>query len=312
VEPLIEVEIQLIELSLQGQVYFSNKERVPIGELADSLLALDRLTQYAPDFIQQVFSDVHVHRITAYLNSLETGSIEENVIWQLLVSVQEKLKYGLEKGKGSQSFELLKNNPNIVAWLLVALLLMGGSYAAKVMNPDKAKTQIEHQTTIILNAGRDITGLDSDALREALDKSIKSKAKLAKEAVKFAKPAKRDPSSSITINREFELSQEVLKEFPGSFLQDADDAGEYVEYDSTEIQIRATDLDSKDRGWGAIIPAFGPRRIRLHIAPGIDLGRIAAGRVLNGNVLIQFSRDEDGNIRRAQAHLYEVYWDDAE
>ncbi|MEJ1486964.1 MAG: hypothetical protein RPU72_01165 [Candidatus Sedimenticola sp. (ex Thyasira tokunagai)] len=222
-----------------------------------------------------------------------------------MVAFQKYLKdeSGIEpKEFGEESPE---KRSSIIAWVIVATVVVALKVAADKAFPNADKENVIQQVSITFNAGRDITGIEEEKLRETIGQAIESNPQVVKGAVGFAKPAKKEKNAYIEFDNKGKLHASFLREVPSGLI-DEDEKEKVIELSNTEVFIRATDKDSGKRGWGATIPEFSEKRIRMHVAPGIDLVFLSHQDVVIGDVALFYSVDREGNIRKPHAHLYSV------
>ncbi len=294
-----------MEIAFTQDFYYSNKKQLPIGDVARALLALEGASKPIADVLEEIYDDVTVQNISLELEELHSGSLSERVKYYLKVALQKQIEKesGVELKQLDDSSE--KERSNIAGWVAAALILIALKAAGDKVWPSREKQNIEQQINITLATGSEMTGVPVDALRSILQSVVKEQPEVVKSAVAIAKPAKRDPEAEITLNEKPFLSKESLAEVPSAILQD-DPQEKVIELEQAEVYIRATDKDSGRRGWGATIPDFSESRLRLHIAPGIDLVYLAHCDVVIGEVAIFYTVDGHGNVVKPHAHLFSI------
>jgi hypothetical protein len=288
-----------------NNIYYSNKEHLPLGEVAKSLLALEKAISMVPQALENMYGDVVAQDIEVYLEELHEGSLSERLRYYIRLAIQKQVED--ESGLSLGNIDGIPNErqEKIAAWLIVACLLVALKYGANQVWPDTPKPNIEHQINVTLNAGRDITGLEPAQLANAIESSIKDNPDAVKGALAFVKPAKKDAFASIAIDGEQVLTPQTLAELPAATIE-SEQVEKSLEFEDVEIRIRATDRDSGKRGWAATIPEFMDRRIRVHVSPNIDLNFLAQHDQVVGNVSVFYSLDERGNIIKPHAHLFSI------
>jgi hypothetical protein len=294
-----------MEISFIQNIYYSNKEKIPISEVAKSLLALEELSRVAPEILEKLYEDVTVRNMSVYVDELASGSLKEKINFYFWVAFQKFLaeESGLEPKQLEEESPERRND--ILAWVMVAILVIALKAAADKVFPNSEKENIAQQINITFNAGRDITGIDTEKLRKTVEGVVENNPQVVKGAVGFVKPAKKEKEAYIEIDRNSRLSSSFLNEIPDGMIEEGEQE-KVIELANTVVFIRATDKDSGKRGWGATILEFNERRIRMHVAPGIDLKFLAHQDVVIGDVAIFFSVDKEGNIRKPHAHLYSI------
>lgn len=294
-----------MEIEFIQDIYYSNKKKIPIAEVANSLLALEGVSIITPKILEKLFDDLTVKNLVVYVDELESGSLKEKIQYYLLAVFQKNIED--QSGVEYKNLEAADGDKrsNIVGWVIVATLIIALKLAAEKAFPNSEKPNIQQQINITLQAGRDITGHDTEELLKTITEAVKENPNSIKNAIEFVKPAKKEEDAHLIIGENMQLSPNLLKEVPSS-VQDDDDEERVVELASTELIIRATDKDSGKQGWAATVPEFNDKRIRMHIAPGIDLEFLAHQDIVIGDVAIFYKIDLEGKITKPHVHLFGI------
>ncbi|MCG9093984.1 hypothetical protein [Laribacter hongkongensis] len=77
-------------LEISHRVYYSNKQPIPIHEVASSLLALESIILRLPSALTAVTS-VPINKIEVYVEELQSGSLLEDIIIKLAFKDQQGL-----------------------------------------------------------------------------------------------------------------------------------------------------------------------------------------------------------------------------
>ncbi len=296
-----------MEINFSQEIYFSNKKKLSLSEIANSLIALENVSILSTQVLTNLYKDTLVEKMEVSIDTLETGSLKETIQYYFKLAIQKNVEGAL--GNNFPNMENLKDEKrnSIIAWVMVASIFYGIKIGSDKLFPDKPKEHINNEINIVLNTGKNLTGIEEDKLREVLEKISSENPSLPKNAIDFSKPAKKDPEASIDFNNEYKITKEFLKESPSSVL-DEEIKEKTLEYINTEIHIRATDKDSGNKGWGAIIPEFSEKRIRLNIGKNIDLDYLSYQELIIGNVAVFYTVDQMGNIQKPHAYLYGVQY----
>jgi len=127
-----------------------------------------------------------------------------------------------------------------------------------------------------------------------VETAIKDKKALAENAVQFFKPARADGQASITFddNDAMRFSPEAIAATPTAVKPEKLDHTK--DYSDVDLQIRATDLDSRKRGWAGVIPALIERRIPLKLAENVKPGDLDRFQV-RADVTVFYKRESRGS-----------------
>lgn len=287
-----------MELIVHQQIYYSNKELVPIKDVAESLLALEAIIRQSPDVLEAMFPGTKIQSVEIYINELKSDSIWEDVVVKFIFGSQKKFDEFIASARERIGMDNIMNNPQLLSSIILVMILSGGAYYLgkdKSATPEQ-KATIEANNNTIIQIGAGMVDLSSEDFKAIIDSAIKDKEKLAKNAIKVVNPAKRDPEANITFNdnEELRIQNESVKAMP-RFVQEPEDE-EYIEdYKNIELEIRAIDLDSTKRGWAVVVPYLHKRRVRLQLDPTVSPEDLLDKRKVNANVTVIFGHDKEYN-----------------
>lgn len=303
-----------MQLTVHQQIYYSNKELVPIKDIAESLLALEAIIRQSPDVLEAMFPGTKIQSVEVYINELKSDSIWEDVIVKFIFGNQQKFDEFIANVRERIGMDNIMNNPQLLSSIILVMILSGGAYYLgkdKSSTPEQ-KATIEANNNTIIQIGAGMVELDADDFKAIIEGAIKDKDKLAKNAVKVVNPAKRDPNATITFNDNSDLrvSNESVKAMPRSVQEPEEE--EYVEdFKNIELEIRAIDLDSTKRGWAVVVPELHKRRVRLQLDPIVDPEDLLDKRKVNANVTVIFGHDKDYNKIPKLVFLREIIGESA-
>ncbi|WP_312679947.1 hypothetical protein [Stutzerimonas nitrititolerans] len=287
-----------MELTVHQQIYYSNKELVPIKDVAESLLALEAIIRQSPDVLEAMFPGTKIQSVEVYIKELKSDSIWEDVIVKFIFGNQQKFDEFIANVRERIGMDNIMNNPQLLSSIILVMVLSGGAYYLgkdKSATPEQ-KATIEANNNTIIQIGAGMVELSSEDFKAIIDASIKDKEKLAKNAIKVVNPAKRDPEASITFNdnEELRIQKESVKAMP-RFVQEPEDE-EYIEdYMDIQLEIRAIDLDSTKRGWAVVVPDLHKKRVRLQLDPTVNPEDLLDKRKVNANITVIFGHDKEYN-----------------
>lgn len=287
-----------MELTVHQQIYYSNKELVPIKDVAESLLALEAIIRQSPDVLEAMFPGIKIQSVEVYINELKSDSIWEDVVVKFIFGNQKKFDEFIANVRERIGMDNIMNNPQLLSSIILVMILSGGAYYLgkdKSATPEQ-KATIEANNNTIIQIGAGMVDLSAEDFKAIIDSAIKDKEKLAKNAIKVVNPAKRDPEASITFNdnKELRIQNESVKAMP-RFVQEPEDE-EYIEdYNNIDLEIRAIDLDSTKRGWAVVVPDLHKRRVRLQLDPTVSPEDLLDKRKVNANVTVIFGHDKEYN-----------------
>lgn len=303
-----------MELTVHQQIYYSNKELVPIKDVAESLLALEAIIRQSPDVLEAMFPGTKIQSVEVYINELKSDSIWEDVVVKFIFGNQQKFDEFIANVRERIGMDNIMNNPQLLSSIILVMILSGGAYYLgkdKSATPEQ-KATIEANNNTIIQIGAGMVELSSEDFKAIIDGAIKDKEKLAKNAIKVVSPAKRDPEASITFNdnEELRIQNESVKAMP-RFVHEPEDE-EYIEdYKNIELEIRAIDLDSTKRGWAVVVPDLHKKRVRLQLDPTVNPEDLLDKRKVNANVTVIFAHDKEYNKVPKLVFLREIITESA-
>lgn len=279
--------------------FWSNRDPVPIGKVADSLLALEKIVKTSRVALAGL-TDVDIQNIDVYIEALESGSLLEKIFIKLVFKDEASFDTFLDRiGERIRKPGMARN----VAIGAVLALLVGycAWLAAKNSNPS-GQTTIEANNKVIINIGAGALQMSPEAFKAIVEAAVSNKKELAKSAVKLFEPARSDPQASLVIDGDENISfpPEVIAATPRQVQIDRDEKVEHLR--DVDLQIRATDLDSTDRGWAALIPGKIDRRVRLMLDPNVRPAEVADKFQLRADVSVYYKLDGRSN-RLAPDHI---------
>jgi uncharacterized protein (UPF0333 family) len=287
-----------MEIIVHQQIYYSNKELVPIKDVAESLLALEAIIRQSPDILEAMFPGTKIQSVEIYINELKSDSIWEDVVVKFIFGNQQKFDEFIVSARERIGMDNIMNNPQLLSTIILVMILSGGAY---YLGKDKSatpqqKATIEANNNTIIQIGAGMVELSSEDFKAIIESAIKDKDKLSKNAIKVVNPAARDPEASITFNgnEELRIENQSVKAMP-RFVQEPEDE-EYIEdYKNIELEIRAIDLDSTKRGWAVVVPDLHKRRVRLQLDPSVNPEDLLDKRKVNADVTVIFGHDKEYN-----------------
>lgn len=289
-----------MELLIRQQIYYSNRKAIPIREVAESLIALENIIRQSPSVLETMFPDTKIDSIDVFIERLKADSLLEDILIKLTFGDQKSLDLFIANLRQQIGLDKFMENPKFMGSIILALALAGAAYyigkSTNATEEQKATIEANHNTIIQIGAG--LIQLDAADFKAIIDGALneKDKDRLAKDAIKLIKPAKRDPEATITFsnNDELKITNGSIKAMP-SHVEEPDEELDTQDFDNIELEIRATDLDSSKQGWGVIIHDVHPRRVRMQLAPFINPIDLGNRRVIRADVTVIFGYDKGGN-----------------
>lgn len=306
-----------MELAFDHNVVFNTRSEVPLADIARSLVATDMIVKRLPAVLENLFPGLRVERIEIDLKKAEAGSLIEDFVLKIIGDFQKDIEDFLA-GKGARpGVEVLERYKILISYIIIILLLVGAEHAISLVKPDEKAIHIEGDRNVVVNVAGDMLQMPPEKVMEAVEGAIKEKERrrLAKEAVDFFAPAKIEPGVAVTSGKDIVITPDAVKQIPTrTQIEDLDDEEFRLTLQNVEVDIRVIDRDQGDKGWKAVIPELGKRRIRLTVVPTIDLPDLVAKATkgpVRADVIVDVVRMADGEERPILIHLFAVHDGDA-
>lgn len=126
-----------MELTVHQQIYYSNKELIPIKDVAESLLALEAIIRQSPDVLEAMFPGTKIQSVEVYINELKSDSIWEDVVVKFIFGNQQKFDEFIDNVRERIGMDNIMNNPQLLSSIILVMILSGGAY---YLGKDKSAT----------------------------------------------------------------------------------------------------------------------------------------------------------------------------
>lgn len=275
---------QMLTLDLSHRFHYSNREPVPIADVASSLVALERILLRVPKVLTLV-TGVQIDGVEIYIEDIRSGSLIEDIAIRLLFKDQDGMNAFLDKiREGVGQRKVIRNV--LVGSAIMGVLGYGLYSATKATSTPAAAQSVQISNNVIINIGAEQAGMKPEQLQSIIEAAVSDKKANARDAIEFVKPAKLDPAATISMEGKTVLAipNETIKVVPSSLI--LDDSPTEKAYLDVDLQIRATNLDSRSSGWAALIPGLVDRRVKLVLAEGVDARQVAGRFGVRADIIL--------------------------
>lgn len=295
----------VLTFGFKHSILYTTEEPVPVADIAESLLALDRIVRRLPQVMRELVPGISLPKVELLVEKIETGSLLEDVVVKFFFGSERKLNRAIKRFREKLGVDLTTAKGTLRA-LLWGLVLVGGGWAAShyLGTPSKPTIEISHNT--IINIGAKESNMTPDALVKVIETAVANKNQLAADAVKVIKPAKADPKAEIVVDgtKDLKISNEIILKVPAEFNPDKSEESAVLQH--AEVHVRALDLDSNEHGWAATVPSVSPRRLPLEIGPGINPEDLFGKKIIKGTIEKISRRDPYGKMQLREYRLSAV------
>lgn len=283
--------MQELSFASSHRIYYSNETPIPVGDIAKSLLALEKIILSSTKALEGVTS-VEIDSVKVYVSKIETGSLIEDVIVKVFFKDSENMNAFLDKiGEKVREPGMPRN---LVIGAVIATVIGSGAFFASKLVSGGGQTTITANNNTIINFGAGQVEMTPEAFKAVVETAIKNKKELAENTVRFFAPARADSSAAITIdgNDSMQFPANVIAATPMAVKVEKQD---YVEdLSDVDLEIRATDLDSTTKGWAGVIHGKIERRVKLKLGAGVTPHDIDRFKV-RADVSIVYKRKAKGS-----------------
>ncbi|WP_439861620.1 hypothetical protein [Pseudomonas sp. MBLB4136] len=269
-----------VSLLVEHTLKYTNSKPLTVREVVDSLQALEKVSVHFLPSTLSALSNADIVSAELYVEGLEEGSFIEKVLVKLFFRDEQELEKFLDSSR-EKLRDIYKRAPGgdypvmkgvvVVSAALGTLILVGAAWAIATTNeaPPASVTTLTDNTIIII--GAESYGKNpQDFLQIIEGVAGHDKKKLAQQSAKIIAPAKSEEGATVVLddNESLKVDTDVVKAIPDTV--DFDPFEITDPHSDVDLEIRATDLDSLQRGWAAIIPGLVERRVKLKLGENIQ------------------------------------------
>ena len=267
------------------RLYYDTKQPVPIADIIEGLQGLERILAELPKVLGGV-TKVPIKRSEIFVEKIESGSLIEDVVVKLFFKDQEGLNKFLDR---IHEKPMVKNL--LIGAVITGVALYGVTLAANALKAPAPNIQANNNT--IINIGAAEAKMTPEQLAAIIEAAVSDKKELAKSAVKLLKPARNDPEASIRLDDSDVLvvTPSAIRETPKKV--EIDKQRKLEELHGVEVQIRATDLDSKKSGWAGVIDGK-TNRVKIELDPVVNEADIYGRKSIVADVTLVYKLGRDG------------------
>lgn len=284
-------------------VEYKTKEKVPVEEVAHSLLATARIIKEVPDFLNCFYEHQIIEKIDVSLEQASEGSLRE-VFWGIVfVSFQagltEEVPDLIEKLAG---YDVPDSADTIVTAAAVILTYYVAEFVYKRMF-DRSSTSIKRQLDGLIADLSSKLKIPEDRIRRALsDKYDQNRLRsLANSVVSFFKPSRGKENYPITVGRHV-ISKDTVDEVPRALDERKLAKKTSIHWPNASLDIIAQHFYDGTR-WAAVISEISPRVIPLKVFPPVFPEEVYTRRFVRGEVMAIMDVQVDGSLMPSEYHL---------
>lgn len=290
-----------MERTFEHSVTYTNTGRVPVADVAASLVANERLMREALEVIQDLFPGLEITDIeVSFRRASSESPLQEAIVAVTNIIYQGDIDTRIPKAiTDLTGIVIPKSYDSMVTLITIGLTTYGIhwllSKAGKKDQPSDLTVQGNFNQIVVV--GRDLIGVDEDSLRGAIQRRYeKSRGPiLARRVLEMIRPAQRENGAAIT-GGGVKIAPETVAAAPlGPVADDMDNNETQESYTDQIIVIHATDLDSHKTGWAGHLPGIWEKRVPMRLFPAIDPHLLFGKAEVTGDVIVVSKKNQDGD-----------------
>lgn len=283
------------------EVFYSNRLYVPISQIADSLLAMERIVHQCQPVFAAICDGCGTFAVRLELESLQSGSLRDTFLVKFIFGSEEGYDRWIRRMRELTGVQDLTHRCPVVGPIIVGAVLVGASVAVTRMagrdtSIPGTSISIQNVNNSVISIGSDALQMSPDQLRGILKAHTGNAFNLASNACKVIRPAKTgDGNAEITVdgNDRLKIVGAAVRETPTHVERTIEEP--LVRSLTNEIIIvRALDLDNARKGWAVVIPSISQHRVKMEIDAGIDRTRLLGSAPMHADIQVRFRQTEDG------------------
>lgn len=302
-----------LSLSFEYSLKYDNAELMQVKDVINSLRGLEGLSvRFLPETLTKL-TGVGVERAEVYVEGFEHGSFVEKIVVRLFFKNEENMNEFLDKIRDGtvdiyskipgRSRPMLKAATITAA--VAAIAIVGTSYAISTTDsvPPANIISLESSPIIIIGAEA-YKSSPAEFLATVKGVVDTNKRQAAAHAARLVSPAKHGENGTLSFysadsEASLEIDAETVKATPSrADLPPYEYTQDYLDVD---LQIRATDRDSNDKGWAGVIPGVADRRVKLVLDEKIDPSGLAAMAIVRADVKVTFNKKQTPKLIEVMA-----------
>ena len=111
-----------MEIEIHQHIHYSNREFVPLREIAKGLLALEAIIKQSPSVLESLFPGTQIESVEVFINELKYGSIWQDIVIKFVFGSQKKIDQFIMSLREKAGMDNINNNHRLYSAILVMTL----------------------------------------------------------------------------------------------------------------------------------------------------------------------------------------------
>lgn len=290
---------------------YTNEGKVPVSDVASSLLANEQLIRLAVPLLEELYPGLEIKNVEVHFKNASHDSPLKEIFGVSLFGVfQEDLEHDIPQIIEHLTGKKVPDSYDSLISIMVFLILyFGADYLYSRFKGGKSLA-ISDGLTNTINVAGDYINLPPEIIRQATQDVFKGQRLqvLAKSVKGAVMPAKSDKNAQITTDAGVIFTSQSVNDFPGDIdFEYEDDYEKTKPYQNVKISLRATDIDKNNAGWAGTIVKISDTRLKMEIYPTIDLKKLHGKKSIVGNIILVSRKQPNGHYKPVAFHLVEIH-----
>ncbi|TPI15407.1 hypothetical protein FJW06_08375 [Mesorhizobium sp. B4-1-3] len=299
-----------MEIQIPFKVEYQTAASVPIPEIINSLLALQRVLEEAGKNLENFVPGLTVLKVDVRVQQISTGSLKEILAVGLFALFQDELRQELPQLIHDQTgYQVPANADTLLVILALVAIVYGADFVQKLVlgKVHDTPTQLFKRALIKDLAQR--SGRSEKDVKAFLDKryGVKSRIKqLGDSAVKFFMPSKKQANAPILVN-DTTIDSSTVADAPMDYAyQDAAQTEKSRHHDDVTLEIHAQDKDREASGWAAVPVGLHDKRLRMKLMDAATPEQLWGRDRVKGDIVL-VSKRVGLDFEPSEIHLVRIH-----
>lgn len=305
-----------MERRFRYDVAYPDNHNIPLSDVAATLLVYERVAPILGRVLEELNSGLVIEKVEFSVREIRSGSLYEAFFVAIFLAFQNDLEEEVPALIETLTGVPVPDDYNTIVTVLVLIILFAGTkYLFEGGRRTKATTppSIQGNNNLYLNIAAGKLGVSAEEVEKAVSKAIGKRElpKVARAAVDFFRPSKRGPSGRIVPRGLPEIPKEATAEFPSeATLSQLGEDTVPTPIPEATLEVRATDRDHADRGWGGrlVSPSVVTKRLPLKLYPTVDRDELAAAESCVVEAVLESKPTESGDLRPIAIHVVRILY----
>lgn len=308
-----------MERRFEHSLVFEAKDAVSAREVAQSILANEKIIRTAVSVIAACYDDFDISQVNVIFGDAAINSpLKVDLIVAIYSSFQEDIKQVIPKGiEAMTGLEIPSEYKSLITLVVLLVAVYGIDWVYKKLTkkgsekiePSDRGTTINGNYNTILTIAAPLLDKTPEGLDAVIEKAVSPKERpaIAKSAVDLIRPARAAHGNVRGAGTEITAATVAASpsEAEIALVSDADE--EHVTLERQRVVLHAWDMDRGKSGWGGVLEGFYDKRIRLQLMPDIKPELYAGAKEVDADLIVMRRENPSGEMTPYMAIVTKVH-----